>query len=307
MALKPVLEVEDLHITFHTLDGPVEVVKGVGFRLYRGKTLALVGESGNARVRKISFTGSTAVGRILLKQSADSIKRVSLELGGNAPFLVFDDADVDAAVAGAMVSKYRNSGQTCVCANRLLVQDAVYDAFVGKLSAAVAELKVGPATEEASQQGPLINEAAVLKVEAHIADAVSKGAQIVVGGRRHALGRTYFQPTVLKYATPEMRVAREETFGPVAPIFRFHTEAEGIAMANDTEFGLASYVYARDNARIWRVAEGLESGIVAVNEGIFSTEVAPFGGMKQSGLGREGSKYGMDEFLEVKWVSIHLD
>ena len=279
------------------------------FNIVTGRDAEAIGRemTGNARVRKISFTGSTAVGRTVLKQSADSIKRVSLELGGNAPFLVFDDADVDAAVAGAMVSKYRNSGQTCVCANRLLVQDAVYDAFVGKLSAAVAELKVGPATEEASQQGPLINEAAVLKVEARIDDAVSKGAQIVVGGRRHALGRTYFQPTVLKYATPEMRVAREETFGPVAPIFRFHTEAEGIAMANDTEFGLASYVYARDNARIWRVAEGLESGIVAVNEGIFSTEVAPFGGMKQSGLGREGSKYGMDEFLEVKWVSIHLD
>ena len=284
------------------------IPKGV-FNVVTGRDAAAIGRemTGNARVRKISFTGSTAVGRILLKQSADSIKRVSLELGGNAPFLVFDDADVDAAVAGAMASKYRNSGQTCVCANRLLVQDAVYDAFVGKLSAAVAKLKVGPATAEDSQQGPLINEAAVVKVEAHIADAVGKGAQIVVGGRRHVLGRTYFQPTVLKYATPGMRVAREETFGPVAPVFRFHTEAEAIAMANDTEFGLASYVYARDNARVWRVAEGLESGIVAVNEGVFSTEVAPFGGMKQSGLGREGSKYGLDEFLEVKWVSIHLD
>ena len=284
------------------------IPKGV-FNIVTSSDAEAVGRemTGNAQVRKISFTGSTAVGRRLLRQSADSIKRVSLELGGNAPFLVFDDADVDAAVAGAMASKYRNSGQTCVCANRLLVQDAVYDAFVDKLSAAVAKLKVGPASAADSQQGPLINEAAVAKVEAHIADAVGQGAQVTTGGQRHPLGRTYFQPTVLKHATADMRVAREETFGPVAPVFRFHTEAQGVAMANDTEFGLASYVYARDHARIWRVTEALESGIVAVNEGIFSTAVAPFGGVKQSGLGREGAKYGMDEFLEVKFVSIHID
>ncbi len=257
-------------------------------------------------VRKVSFTGSTAVGKILMQQCATTVKKVALELGGNAPFLVFDDADIDAAVEGAMASKYRNSGQTCVCANRILVQDRVYDEFSSKLATAVASLKVGEATEEQVQQGPLINDAAVLKVEEHIKDALEKGASIATGGQRHSLGGTFFEPTVLINVDNSMKVSVEETFGPVAPIFRFQTEEEGIALANATEFGLASYFYARDVGRIWRVAEGLESGIVGINEGIISTEVAPFGGVKESGLGREGSKYGIDEFLEMKYLCLGL-
>ncbi len=256
----------------------------------------------NPLVRKLSFTGSTEIGKLLMRQCADTVKKVSLELGGNAPFIVFDDADLDAAVTGAMASKYRNTGQTCVCANRILVQDGVYDAFAGKLAEAVGRLTVGPGLSGDTQQGPLINAQAVDKVERHIADAVSKGARLLTGGRRHALGGTFFEPTILADVTPEMLCAREETFGPVAPLFRFHSEAEAIRMANDTEFGLAAYFYARDVGRVWRVADALEYGIVGINEGIISTEVAPFGGMKESGTGREGSKYGIDDFLEIKYL-----
>jgi succinate-semialdehyde dehydrogenase/glutarate-semialdehyde dehydrogenase len=256
----------------------------------------------NPKVRKLSFTGSTEVGKLLMEQCAGTVKKVSLELGGNAPFIVFDDADLDAAVAGAMASKYRNAGQTCVCANRILVQDGVYEAFAMKLAAAVASLNVGPGTEEGVSQGPLINAAAVTKVEEHIADAVGNGARVVCGGSRHALGGTFFEPTILADVTTAMKVAREETFGPVAPLFRFQDEAEAIAMANATEFGLAAYFYSRDIGRCWRVAEALEYGMVGINEGIISTELAPFGGVKESGLGREGSKYGLDEFVEVKYL-----
>jgi succinate-semialdehyde dehydrogenase/glutarate-semialdehyde dehydrogenase len=256
----------------------------------------------NPTVRKVSVTGSTEVGKLIMKLSSGTLKKLSLELGGNAPFIVFDDAQISAAVQGAMASKFRNSGQTCVCANRILVQDTVYDAFTEKLAGAVRELKVGPGLEPGVQQGPLINQAAVEKCEDHIADAVSKGARVIVGGKRHPLGGTFFEPTVLADANPQMKIAREEVFGPVAPLFRFDTEEQAIAMANDTEYGLASYFYARDIGRIWRVAEGLEYGIVGVNEGIISTEVAPFGGMKESGTGREGSKYGTEEYCEIKYV-----
>ena len=254
-------------------------------------------------IRKLSFTGSTAIGKQLMRECAGTMKKLSLELGGNAPFIVFDDADLDAAVEGAIISKYRNAGQTCVCANRILVQDGVYQAFADKLSQAVAtQLKVGNGLESGVTQGPLIDEAAVAKVEEHIADALSKGARIMLGGRRHELGGTFFQPTILTQVTPEMAVAREETFGPVAPLFRFSTEQDAIRMANDTEFGLASYFYSRDIGRIWRVGEALEYGMVGVNTGLISTEIAPFGGMKESGLGREGSKYGIEEYLEIKYL-----
>jgi len=255
-------------------------------------------------VRKVSFTGSTEVGKILMRQSASTVKKVSLELGGNAPFIVFDDADLDAAVVGALASKYRNAGQTCVCANRLLVQDDVYDAFVAKLKAAVENFKVGDGLEAGVTQGPLINSDAIAKVESLVADAVGKGAKVVLGGARHDLGGTFYQPTILTDVTPAMKVAKEEIFGPVAPIFRFQTEADAIRMANDTDFGLAAYFYARDVARVWRVAEALEYGMVGINEGLISTEVAPFGGVKQSGLGREGSKYGTDDFLETKYMCL---
>jgi succinate-semialdehyde dehydrogenase/glutarate-semialdehyde dehydrogenase len=258
----------------------------------------------NPTVRKVSFTGSTEVGRILLRQSADTVKKLSLELGGNAPFIVFDDADLDAAVEGALVSKYRNAGQTCVCANRFYVQAGVYDAFAAKLAAKVAEFKVGAGTEAGVNIGPLIEPAAVAKVQEHVADAVAKGAKVVLGGRPHARGGLFFEPTVLTGVTPDMKVAREETFGPLAPLFRFESEAEAIAMANDTEFGLASYFYSRDVGRVFRVAEALESGMVCVNSGLLSNEVAPFGGVKQSGLGREGSKYGIDEYLEIKYLCL---
>jgi succinate-semialdehyde dehydrogenase/glutarate-semialdehyde dehydrogenase len=276
----------------------------------RGVFSVLTGESkaiglemtGNPVVRKLSFTGSTQVGRILMQQSAPTIKKLSLELGGNAPFIVFDDADIDAAVEGALASKYRNSGQTCVCANRLYVQDGVYEQFAEKLVAAVARLKVGNGQQAGVTQGPLIEEKAVLKVEQHIADALSKGARLLAGGQRHALGHSFFQPTVLADVTADMQVAREETFGPLAPLFRFKTEEEVIALANDTEFGLAAYFYARDIGRVWRVAEALESGMVGVNTGLISNEIAPFGGVKQSGLGREGSKYGMDDYLVIKYI-----
>ncbi|NVJ69549.1 MAG: NADP-dependent succinate-semialdehyde dehydrogenase [Alphaproteobacteria bacterium] len=256
----------------------------------------------NQTVRKLTFTGSTEVGRVLMRQCSDDIKKVSLELGGNAPFIVFDDADIDAAVEGAMASKYRNSGQTCVCANRLYVQAGVYDAFVEKLSAKVTAMKVGNGVEDGVAQGPLINDEAVEKVEEHIEDALSKGAGLVTGGKRHALGGSFFEPTILRDVTKEMKVAREETFGPVAPVFRFENEADVVAQANDTEFGLASYFYARDLSRVWRVAEALEYGMVGINTGILSTEVAPFGGVKQSGLGREGSRYGIEDYVEIKYL-----
>ncbi|UJX43263.1 NAD-dependent succinate-semialdehyde dehydrogenase [Desulfovibrio sp. JY] len=253
-------------------------------------------------VRKLSFTGSTEVGRLLMAQCAPTIKRISLELGGNAPFIVFDDADLDAAVAGAIASKYRNAGQTCVCANRLYVQSGVYDAFAKKLAAAVAAMPIGRGDAPGVQIGPMIDAKAVEKVESHIADAVSKGAKVALGGKRHALGGSFFEPTILTGVTREMRVAREETFGPLAPLFRFETEEEVLAAANDTEYGLAAYFYTENAGRVWRVAEGLEYGLVGHNTGLVSNEVAPFGGVKQSGIGREGSKYGIDEYLEIKYV-----
>ncbi|WP_419710527.1 NAD-dependent succinate-semialdehyde dehydrogenase [Pseudomonas sp. NFX224] len=262
--------------------------------------------TGNPIVQKLSFTGSTGIGKVLMAQCAETIKKVSLELGGNAPFIVFDDADLDAAVEGAIGSKFRNTGQTCVCTNRLLVQNGVYDEFAQRLVAAVDALKVGPADQDGVQQGPLINASAVSKVEEHIVDAVSKGAKILAGGQSHSLGGNFFQPTVLGDVTAQMLVARDETFGPLAPLFRFDTEDQAIAMANDTEFGLASYVYTRDLGRAWRVSEALEYGMVGVNEGLISTEIAPFGGIKQSGLGREGSKYGIDDYIELKYMCLGI-
>jgi len=285
-----------------------ELAERAGFprgviNIITGSAGAIGGEmTSNPIVRKLSFTGSTEIGKALMGQCAATVKKVSLELGGNAPFIVFDDADLDEAVKGAIASKYRNTGQTCVCANRLLVQDGVYDDFAQRLSKAVAALKVANGLEDGAQQGPLIDMKAVEKVEEHIEDAVSKGARIVLGGKRHKLGGSFFEPTVLADVTPKMKVAREETFGPVAPLFRFKTEDEAIHMANDTEFGLASYFYARDIGRIWRVSSALEYGIVGANEGLISTEVAPFGGVKESGLGREGSKYGIEDYLVVKYT-----
>jgi len=258
----------------------------------------------NPLVRKLTFTGSTEVGAKLLAQCAPTIKKTSMELGGNAPFIVFDDADLDAAVTGAMASKYRNTGQTCVCANRILVQEGVYDAFSAKLKAAVEAMKVGNGMEPGVAQGPLINSDAVKKVEEHIEDALKRGASVVTGGKRHTLGGNFFQPTILANVPKDAVIFREETFGPVAPLFRFKTEEEAIKLANDTEFGLASYFYARDIGRIFRVAEALEYGIIGINEGIISTEVAPFGGMKSSGLGREGSKYGIEDYLEIKYLAV---
>ena len=268
-----------------------------------GDARAIGGEMcSNATVRKLSFTGSTEVGRLLMQQVAPTIKKISLELGGNAPFIVFDDADLDAAAEGAIISKYRNAGQTCVCANRFFVHEDVYDAFAAKLAERVRALKVGRGTEAGVTQGPLINAEAVEKVEEHLADATSRGAKVVTGGKRHALGGTFYEPTVLTGVTPQMQIFREETFGPVAPLIAFRDDAEVVELANRTEFGLASYFYSRDIGRIWRVAEALEYGMVGVNTGLITTEVAPFGGMKQSGLGREGSKYGVEEFVEVKYV-----
>ena len=270
-----------------------------------GSAAAIGGElSADPRVAKVSFTGSTEIGRVLMAQCAPTIKRLSLELGGNAPFIVFDDADLDAAVDGLIASKYRNTGQTCVCTNRVLVQDGVYAAFAEKFAQRVGTLKVGAGTESGVAQGPLIDAKAVAKVEEHIADARAKGGRVLVGGRRHALGGTFFEPTVIADATSAMLCAKEETFGPVAPLFRFHTEDEAIAMANDTEFGLASYFYSRDLARCLRVGEALEYGMVGVNTGLISNEVAPFGGVKQSGIGREGSRFGIDEYLQVKYLCL---
>jgi succinate-semialdehyde dehydrogenase / glutarate-semialdehyde dehydrogenase len=280
------------------------VPKGV-FNMITGSAAAIGGEmTGNPTVRKLTFTGSTEVGKKLMTQCAGTVKKLSLELGGNAPFIVFEDADLDAAVQGALASKYRNTGQTCVCANRLLIQAGVYDEFAKRLMSAVAQLRVGDGLMGVTDQGPLIDAKAVAKVEEHIADALALGAKVALGGKRHALGGSFFEPTILTDVTPKMLVAREETFGPVAPLFKFESEAQAIAMANATEFGLAAYLYTRDLARSWRVSEAIEYGIVGLNTGIISTEVAPFGGVKESGIGREGSKYGILDYTEIKYVCV---
>jgi succinate-semialdehyde dehydrogenase/glutarate-semialdehyde dehydrogenase len=302
MVLKPATATPYSALAMAELGERAGIPAGV-FSIVTGSASQIGGEmTSNPIVRKLTFTGSTEIGKVLMEQCAKTVKKTSMELGGNAPFIVFDDADLDAAVEGALMSKFRNTGQTCVCANRLLVQDSVYDAFSAKLADKVKAMKVGNGMEAGMVQGPLIDDAAVLKVEEHIADALAKGAKVIAGGKRHSLGRTFFEPTVLAGVTTDMKVAREETFGPVAPLFRFKDEAEAIRMANDTEFGLAAYFYARDIGRIWRVSEGIEYGIVGINTGIISTEVAPFGGMKESGLGREGSKYGIEDYLEVKYL-----
>jgi len=305
MVLKPATQTPFSALALAELAHRAGIPRGV-FSVVTGSSAEIGAEmTSNPTVRKLTFTGSTEVGRKLMAQCADTIKKMSLELGGNAPFLVFDDADLDAAVEGAMASKYRNAGQTCVCANRLIVQEGVYDDFVGRLSAKVqSSLRVGNGAEAGVTTGPLIDDAAVAKVEEHVADALAKGGRIVTGGRRHALGGRFYEPTVIADVTPDMKVAREETFGPVAPVFRFRTEAEALALANDTEFGLASYFYARDIGRVWRIAEGIDSGIVGINVGIISNEVGPFGGVKQSGLGREGSRYGIEDFLELKYLCL---
>ena len=304
MVFKPAEQTPLTALALAELGEQAGVPAGV-FNVVTGDPVAIGGElTSSPVVRKLSFTGSTEVGRLLMQQCAPTLKKLSLELGGNAPFIVFDDADLDAAVEGAMLSKYRNAGQTCVCANRFLVQAGVYDAFAEKLAAKVASLTVGNGLEAGVNQGPLIDEAAVCKVEALVADAVAGGAQVVGGGGRHELGGTFYQPTVLTQVLPTMRVAKEEIFGPVAPLFKFQDEAEAVQMANDTEFGLAAYFYARDIGRVWRVSEALEYGMVGINTGVVSTEVAPFGGVKSSGLGREGSKYGLDEYMELKYLSM---
>ena len=273
------------------------------FSVLTGSARAIGGElTGNPIVRKLTFTGSTEIGKVLIQQCADTVKKLSMELGGNAPFIVFEDADLDAAVEGTIASKFRNTGQTCVCTNRLLVQDGVYDAFAAKLAEVVSKMKVGHGMEEDTDQGPLIDVGAMEIVETHVQDAVAKGGTIVTGGKRHQLGGSFFEPTVVTGATPEMKVAKEETFGPLAPLFRFKTEKEAIQMANDTEFGLASYFYTRDVGRIFRVAEALEYGIVGINSGAISAANVPFGGVKESGFGREGSKYGMEDYLEIKYL-----
>jgi succinate-semialdehyde dehydrogenase/glutarate-semialdehyde dehydrogenase len=302
VVLKPASQTPFSALALAELAERAGVPAGV-FNVVTGPAAEIGGElTSNPVVRKLSFTGSTEVGRALMAQCAPTIKKLSLELGGNAPFIVFDDADLDAAVVGAMASKYRNTGQTCVTANRIYVQDGVYDAFAAKLADAVRTLRPASGLDDTATQGPLIDDKAVTKVEEHVADAIQKGATVVVGGKRHALGGRFYEPTVLTGVTMAMAVAREETFGPVAPLFRFTTEEEAIAQANNTEFGLAAYFYGRDIGRVWRVAEALEAGMVAINTGILSTEVAPFGGIKQSGLGREGSKYGIDEFVEIKYL-----
>jgi len=301
MVLKPASQTPFSALALAELAHRAGVPPGI-FSVVTGNASTIGGEmTSNPIVRKVTFTGSTQIGKLLMRQSADSLKKLSLELGGNAPFVVFDDADLDTAVDGALASKFRNSGQTCVCANRLYVQDKVHDAFVAKLRVAVQELQVGDGAKPGTTQGPLIDQNAVEKVEEHIADALAKGARVALGGNRHSLGFTFFEPTILTDVTQSMKVASEETFGPLAPIFRFQTDDEVIKMANDTEFGLAAYFFSRDIGRIWRVAEQLEYGIVGINTGIISNEVAPFGGIKQSGFGREGSKYGMDDYLTVKY------
>ena len=302
MVLKPAEATPFSALALAVLAERAGVPAGV-FSIVTGAPKEIGGEmTSNPIVRKLTFTGSTQVGRLLAEQCAPTIKKLSLELGGNAPFIVFDDADLDAAVEGAIASKYRNAGQTCVCANRLYVQDSVYEAFAEKLVAAVAKLKVGNGIEAGVTQGPLIDDKAVAKVEEHVADALGKGGRLLAGGKRHALGNGFFEPTIIADVTNDMRVATEETFGPLAPLFRFKTDDEVIALANNTEFGLAAYFYSRDIGRIWRVAEGLETGMVGVNTGLISNEIAPFGGVKQSGLGREGSTYGIEDYLVIKYI-----
>jgi succinate-semialdehyde dehydrogenase/glutarate-semialdehyde dehydrogenase len=304
VVLKPASQTPFSALALAELAERAGIPKGV-FNVITGNSRAIGGElTANPTVRKLSFTGSTETGRVLMRQSADTIKKLSLELGGNAPFIVFDDADIDAAVDGAIASKYRNAGQTCVCANRIYVQDSVYDEFAQKLAKKVEAFKVGRGTEAGVVIGPLIDEPGLKKVEQHVADAIAKGAKVMLGGKRHKLGGLFFEPTILTGVTQAMKVSREETFGPVAPLFRFKTDAEAIAMVNDTEFGLAGYFYSRDVGRVFRIAEEMETGMVCVNSGILSTEIAPFGGVKQSGLGREGSKYGIEEYLEVKYLLI---
>ena len=304
MVVKPATATPCSALALAVLAERAGVPKGV-FSVLTGSAGAIGGEmTSNPVVRKLTFTGSTEIGKVLMRQCAGTVKKVSLELGGNAPFIVFDDADLDAAADGAIASKYRNAGQTCVCANRLLVQDRVYDAFAARLAEKVKTLKVGSGFDAGVNQGPLIDNAALAKVEEHIGDALARGAKVLTGGRRHALGGLFFEPTILTGVTTDMKVAREETFGPVAPLFRFTDEAEAIRMANDTEFGLASYFYSRDLGRVWRVSEALEYGMVGINTGLISSEVAPFGGVKESGLGREGSLYGIDEYLEIKYLSM---
>jgi succinate-semialdehyde dehydrogenase/glutarate-semialdehyde dehydrogenase len=304
MVVKPAEQTPFSALALCELAERAGVPKGV-YSCVTGDAKTIGGElTGNPTVRKLSFTGSTEVGKLLMAQCAGTVKKLSLELGGNAPFIVFDDADLDAAVKGAIASKYRNAGQTCVCANRIFVQEGVYDGFADKLANAVKALKVGSGTEEGVAIGPLIDGPGLAKVEDHVADAVAKGARLVLGGKRHRRGGTFFEPTVLADVTTQMKIAREETFGPVAPLFRFSREEEAIAMANDTEYGLAAYFYGNDMKRVWRVAEALEFGIVGINEGIISTEVAPFGGVKESGFGREGSKYGIDDYLSIKYLCL---
>jgi succinate-semialdehyde dehydrogenase/glutarate-semialdehyde dehydrogenase len=304
MVVKPATATPYSALAMAELAERAGVPKGV-LSVLTGSATAIGGEmTSNPLVRKLTFTGSTATGKKLMEQCAGTVKKTSMELGGNAPFIVFDDAELDAAVEGAIASKYRNAGQTCVCANRLLVQDKVYDAFAAKLAEKVKAMKVGNGMETGVVQGPLIDAAAVAKVEEHIGDAVAKGAKVLTGGKRHALGGRFFEPTVLANVDTRMKVTKEETFGPVAPLFRFKDEKEAIRLANDTEFGLAAYFYGRDLGRVWRVAEALEYGIVGINTGIISTEVAPFGGVKESGIGREGSKYGIDDYLVVKYLCV---
>ncbi|MFC6338846.1 succinate-semialdehyde dehydrogenase [Pseudomonas sp. CCM 7891] len=302
MVLKPSEETPLSAFALAVLAEQAGIPPGV-FNIVSGDAVAIGGAlQASSVVRKLSFTGSTRTGKLLMRQAADTLKKVSLELGGNAPFIVFDDADLDAAVKGAMASKFRNTGQTCVCVNRFFIQDGVYDAFTQKLAQAVSAMRVGSALEGETEQGPLINAAALAKVEAHVGDALEKGAKLLCGGRRHALGGTFFEPTILTEAHGDMLIAQEETFGPVAACFRFTDEAQVLQQANDTPFGLSAYFYSRDIGRVWRMAEGLEAGMVGINEGIISTEVAPFGGVKESGLGREGSKYGLDDYLEIKYL-----
>jgi succinate-semialdehyde dehydrogenase/glutarate-semialdehyde dehydrogenase len=302
MILKPSEETPLSAFALAVLAEQAGIPAGV-FNIVSGDAVAIGGAlQSSSIVRKLSFTGSTRTGKLLMRQAADTLKKVSLELGGNAPFIVFDDADLDAAVKGAMASKFRNTGQTCVCVNRFFIQDGVYDAFTRKLAEAVSQMRVGSALDGETEQGPLINVAALAKVEAHVGDALEKGAKLLCGGRRHALGGTFFEPTILTEAHGEMLIAQEETFGPVAACFRFKDEAEVLQRANDTPFGLSAYFYSRDIGRVWRMAEGLEAGMVGINEGIISTEVAPFGGIKESGLGREGSKYGLEDYLEIKYL-----
>lgn len=302
IVVKPATQTPYSALALAVLAAEAGVPAGV-FSVVTGSAPAIGGEmTSNELVRKVTFTGSTEIGRLLMEQSASSVKKVSMELGGNAPFIVFEDADLDAAVEGAMASKYRNSGQTCVCANRFYVHDKVYDAFSQKLVAAVQQLKVGNGLEDGTTQGPLIDLAAVEKIQEHIADVLDKGGRVLTGGKPHALGFSFFEPTVVVGATPDMKVAREETFGPLAPLFRFSSDEEVIQMANDTEFGLAAYFFSRDIGRVWRVGEALEYGMVGINTGIISNEAAPFGGVKQSGVGREGSHYGLDDYLVVKYL-----